>query len=329
MTEALIGRDARVLVLSSGMAGHEINCIGVAEALGAPYKKIVVAPRGLFKRLAPYGPIDPKDSPRRPGSILAPPFPDIVIACGRITVPYIRALKRAGGAKVFAVFLQDPHYARREFDLLWAPRHDGLAGPNVLSTLTSPHPFSAARLEALRKTPDPRVAALPVPRAAIILGGPSGAHGFSGEDLERMAQAARSIAAQGYSVMATPSRRTPPGLVAAVRTGLAAADPARSFVWDGAGENPYGAMLAQADAILVTGDSVNMMGEAVATGAPVYIFAPSGGGKRVDAFVAGLRQAGAARLFEGRLEKYSYEPIDSSRIIAEAIAERFEATARR
>jgi uncharacterized protein len=325
MTQALIRSDARVLILSSGMAGHEINCIGVAEALGAPYKKIVVAPRGLFGRLAPYGPIDPKDSPRRPGSILAPPFPDIVIACGRITVPYIRALKRAGGAEVFAVFLQDPRYARREFDLLWAPRHDGLAGPNVLSTLTSPHPFSAARLEALRKTPDPRLAALPVPRAAIILGGPSGAHGFTGADLERMTQATQRIVAQGYSVMATPSRRTPPELVAAVRKGFAGADPARGFLWDGGGENPYGAMLAQADAILVTGDSVNMMGEAVATGAPVYIFAPSGGGKRIDAFIAGLREAGAARLFEGPIEKFSYEPIDSSRIIAEAIAQKLGA----
>ncbi len=325
MGHALIRSDARVLVVSSGMAGHEINCIGVAEALGIPYKKIIVAPRAIFKRLAPYGPVDPKDSPKRPGSVLAPPFPDIVIASGRVTVPYIRAFKRAGGDKVFAVFLQDPRYARREFDLIWAPLHDELAGANVVATLTSPHPFSAARLERLRQTPDPRIAALPSPRAAIILGGPSAAHGFVAADLERMTKAARDIAAQGYSVMATPSRRTPPELLAAVRKGLEAADPARTFVWDGAGDNPYGAMLAQADAILVTGDSVNMMGEAVATGAPVHVFRPSGGGKRIDAFLAGLRKTGAARVFEGELETFSYEPIDSSRTIAAAIAERFGA----
>jgi hypothetical protein len=323
MTRALIRSDARVLVLSSGMVGHEVNCAGVAEALGLPYKKILVAPRGVFSALAPYGPLDPKDSPERAGSVLAPPFPDIAIASGRVTVPYIRALKRAGGAKVFAVFLQDPRFARREFDLLWAPRHDGLSGTNVIATLTSPHPFSAARLETLRGAPDPRLAALPSPRAAVVLGGPSGAHDFSSQDLERMTDAVRAIIAQGYSVMATPSRRTPPALVAAVRKGLDAADPTRMFVWNGAGENPYAAMLAQAEAILVTGDSVNMMGEAVATGAPVYIFTPSGGGKRIDAFVAGLREAGAARPFEGRIERYSYQPIDSSRAIAEAIAERF------
>jgi mitochondrial fission protein ELM1 len=138
MTRALIRSDARVLVLSSGMVGHEVNCAGVAEALGLPYKKILVAPRGVFRALAPYGPLDPKDRPKRTGSVLAPPFPDIAIASGRVTVPYIRALKKAGGGKVFAVFLQDPRYARREFDLLWAPRHDGLSGTNVIATLTSP-----------------------------------------------------------------------------------------------------------------------------------------------------------------------------------------------
>ena len=323
MARALVRDDTRVLILSSGMAGHEVNCLGVAEALGVAYEIAVVAPRRLFSSLSPYGPVDPKDRRGRSGSILSPPFPDIVVASGRVTVPYIRALKRAGGRKVFAVFLQDPRYARREFDLIWTPQHDGLAGPNVITTLTSPHPFPAARLAALRDTPDPRIAASPAPRAAILLGGPSSAHAFVWSDLERMTRAVQAIAAQGYSLMATPSRRTPPALIEAVRQGLKGADPKRVFLWDGAGENPYGQMLAHADALLVTGDSVNMMGEAVSTGAPVFVFTPSGRGKRIDAFVAALEAAGAARRFEGRLESFAYEPIDSSRTIAEAIAERF------
>ena len=94
--------------------------------------------------------------------------------------------------------------------------------------------------------------------------------------------------------MATPSRRTPPELLAAVRAGLGGAP---GFVWDGDGDNPYAAMLALADAMLVTGDSANMVGEATATGAPVHIFEPSGGGSKklggaIDALVA--RRRGAA-----------------------------------
>ena len=72
--------------------------------------------------------------------------------------------------------------------------------------------------------------------------------------------------------MATPSRRTPAELAAAVRENIG-----DGFFWDGAGDNPYPAMLALADAMLVTGDSANMVGEATATGAPVHVFEPSGG----------------------------------------------------
>jgi hypothetical protein len=144
-----------------------------------------------------------------------------------------------------------------------------------------------------------------------------------------MTRAIAAIASQGYSVMATPSRRTPSALIEAVRDGLEGVDGVRVFLWDGAGDNPYGQMLAHADAILVTGDSVNMIGEAVSTGAPVFIFAPSGGGKRVGAFIAALEEAGAVRRFDGRLSSFAYEPIDSSLTIAKAIAERFEARDRR
>ena len=145
MRERLLGDGVRVLALGSGKSGHEVNVIGVAEALGAPYELRRVEPRALYARAAPYGPLDPKDRPGAAGSILAAPFPDIVIACGRVTVPYIRALKRAGGESVFAAFLQDPRHGRSAMDLIWAPVHDALRGANVMTTLTSPHPFSPAK----------------------------------------------------------------------------------------------------------------------------------------------------------------------------------------
>jgi mitochondrial fission protein ELM1 len=247
-----------------------------------------------------------------------------VIGCGRVTVPYVRAIKRVAGKQVFTVFLQDPRHSRGRMDLIWAPEHDGLAGGNVLSTLTSPHPFSAARLAAARAAPDPRLVALPAPRVAVLLGGPSGSHDFPPEDVARLAAAVAAIAGAGYTVMATPSQRTPPGLVAAVRAALGSA---RTFIWDGAGANPYVQMLALADSILVTGDSVNMVGEAVATGAPVHVFEPSGGrGGKITRYIDALRRLGAVRRFEGRLERFSYEPIDSSQTIAREIARRFAAS---
>ena len=132
MQDARIGEGVRVLVLGSGKAGHEINAVGVAEALGAPYELKRVDPRRPFLWMSPFGPIDPRDA-----ALLRPPLPDIVLASGRVTVPYLRAFKRAGGAGVFAVFLQDPRFARASMDLIWVPEHDRHRGPNVIATLTS------------------------------------------------------------------------------------------------------------------------------------------------------------------------------------------------
>jgi mitochondrial fission protein ELM1 len=129
--------------------------------------------------------------------------------------------------------------------------------------------------------------------------------------------------AAGYSVMATPSRRTPPELVEAVRRGVGAAP---AFIWDGSGANPYAQIIAHADVMLVTGDSVNMVGEATATGAPVYVFGPSGGADKIARYLDALERQGAVRRFAGRIEPFTYAPIDSSLAIAREIAKRFAAS---
>jgi mitochondrial fission protein ELM1 len=299
-----------VWVLGSGRIGHEVNARGVVEALGWPHEFRPVAPRFLYGRLAPWGPVDPRD-PAAQG-----PAPDIVIASGRVTVPYARAWKRAGA---FVAFLQDPRWARREMDLIWVPEHDALRRPNVIASLTSPHPFSPARLAEARAAPDPRLKALPGPRCAVSLGGPSGAQSFTLRDIARLADAVRAIRAQGFAVMATPSRRTPPDLAAAVREAVG-----EGYFWDGSGDNPYLAMLALADAVLVTGDSANMVGEATATGRPVHVFEPTGGrAGKLARFIDALVARGAARRWAGRLETFTYKPLDSSGEIAAEIKRRF------
>lgn len=325
MTDAGLGAGVRVLVLGSGKVGHEVNALGVVAALGVSHEMVRIAPRAPFLWMSPYGPIDPKDRPGAASSPFSLPLPDMVFASGRVTVPYIRALKRAS-PKLFTVFLQDPRFARAEFDLIWIPEHDAHRGSNVVTTLTSPHPFSPSRLAAARAAPDPRLAALPGPRCAVVLGGPSGAQHFTRDDLERMTAAIRVIEAQGFSVMATPSRRTPPELLAAVRAGL---NGKQAFVWDGQGDNPYAGILALADAILVTGDSANMVGEATATGAPVHVFEPTGGGSRkLSGGIDELERRGAVRRFGGSLEAFSYAPIDSSGEIAAEIVRRYRARAK-
>lgn len=313
----LLPADARVLVLACGHAGHEVLCHGVAAALGGRTQVKRLAPRKLFATFSPWGPVDPADA-------VEPPWADVTLASGRIAVPYLRAVKRKSGGRAFTVFLHDPRTARGVFDLVWAPEHDrGLRGDNVLQTLTSPHTLSPDVLAAARAAPDLRIAALPAPRMAMVLGGPSKAHSFEPEDMAALVAAARTILAAGYSLMVTGSRRTPRSLLAALAGVLADAPAGRSFLWDGAGANPYAHMLANADAILVTGDSVNMVGEATATGAPVHVYEPSGGAPKITRFLDGLAQHGAARRWRGQVERWTYSPIDATQEVAQAILRRW------
>ena len=318
-------RSLSAWVLTDGKAGDEQQCLGVIEALGLDAEVRRVAPRPPFSWLMPWGPVDPREGPGRPGSPLAAPLPDLVVASGRRSVPYVRALKRAS-ARTFTVILKDPRTGPSAADLIWVPEHDPLRGDNVLVTLTSPHRLSPERLAAARQNPDPRLASLPGPRVAVLAGGDSRHHRFTEPDIRALTDGLTQLRAAGASLMITPSRRTPEPLRDALRR-LALPGPAlpgpgagRGFVWDGDGENPYTAMLALADAIVVTADSTNMVGEAAATGAPVLLFEPSGGHPKFSALFKGLERHGAVRPFFGRLEAWPYEPLDSTPVIAEAIA---------
>jgi mitochondrial fission protein ELM1 len=310
-------RDLTAWVLTDGKAGDEQQCLGVVEALGLEPEIRRVAPRPPWYWFTPFGPIDPRDAPGRPGSPIAPPFPDLLVASGRRAIPYLRAVKRASRGRTYTVILKDPRTGRRSADLIWVPEHDRLRGPNVIATLTSPHRISPARLAAAKAEPDPRVAGLPHPRIAVLAGGVSRHYAFEDSDVASFLKGLEALAATGAALMISASRRTPPALRDAL---IHLAETTRGFFWDGTGENPYMSLLALADAIVVTADSANMVGEAAATGAPVLVFEPSGGHPKLSAFVADLRRQGVVKPFTGRLEAFAYDPLDSTPVIAKAIA---------
>jgi mitochondrial fission protein ELM1 len=307
-------------VVSDGRAGHEIQSLGIIEALGVTPEIKRIAPRRAFSILAPFGPIDPREA-----SLFGPPFPDLLIAAGRRAIPYLHHVKRASGGRTFTVYVNAPATGLSTADIIVAPRHDGLRGKNVIAPLTPANRITPALLAQARAAPDPRVAALPAPRVALLVGGDSRHHRFSKSDIAELTALAGSLVDEDWSVMATVSRRTPQRLVATLREALDAPQNSetRTFLWEGGGQNPYLSLLARADAIVVTADSVNMVSEAASTGAPVHVFEPSGGHRKITAFLDGLEAYGAIRRWRGRLEQWSYEPLNSTPAIAAAIAEAY------
>lgn len=315
----LAGR--RAWLVTDGKAGHEAQAEGVAVALGVDYEWRRVAPRGIAKVLAPWGPA-PRDFSA------APPWPGIVIGIGRTAIPALRLVRKRAGAATFAVALQDPRTGAGVADLVWVPEHDRLRGINVVTTLTPPNRFTTELLARLRAEPDAAIDALAAPRVMLAIGGTSKVWRFTREDGDRLAAAIARLGADGASFMMTPSRRTPAPVADAI---AAALGPFPHVVWRGEGDNPYARFLAKADAIVVTADSVSMTGEACASGRPVYVFRPSGGSGKFDTFHAALQRCGATRPLqpETRLDLgWHARPISAADTIAREIEARWASRAR-
>jgi mitochondrial fission protein ELM1 len=311
---SLEGRTA--WIFSDGKAGHEAQCFGVVDALGlrAEVKRCRLS--GLYKLMAPWGPLRATEVP-------APPWPTIAFATGRTTIPYIRALRKRAGLKTYTVILMDPKTGPNSADLIWVPEHDRRRGPNVVTTLTAPHRFSAARLESLRARAPAEINALPQPRIACLIGGPNGDYIYTAADEERLVTALRRLAASGAGLMITTSRRTPATLAGRLQEAVSGT---RSLFWNGEGANPYPDYLAGADTFVITADSVSMTCEAAATGQPIFLFSPSGGSVKFDRFHAALASYGATRALPedvGPLPSWSYRPLHSAEEIAAEIRKRW------
>ncbi|GEO15278.1 mitochondrial fission ELM1 family protein [Microvirga aerophila] len=305
-------------VLSDGKAGDELQALSLAEALDLSPEIRRVRPSAPFAWAMPWGPVDPRERPGAHNSPIAPPFPDILIASGRRAVPYLRFVKSASGGRTFTVYLKDPRTGPATADFIWSPSYDRLRGPNVLTTLTPPHRVSPESLAAARAHPDVRFAPLPHPRVAVLVGGDSRHHRFTGQDIARFMDHLTALSRTGAGLMITASRRTPSRL----REGLVElAARHGGFFWDGAGENPYVALLAQADTVVATADSFNMIGEAAATGVPILVFEPTGGHRKLKVFLEDLKAQGIVHPFEGRLVGQPYQPLNATFEIARAVAE--------
>ena len=310
-------------VMSDGRAGMEIQCLGLAEALGLDPVVKRVAGRKPLRWFTPWF---------RPGAIwnlrasstpLAPPWPDLIIASGRQPIApalKVRQLARREGRRTYLLQIQDPAFDPWRFDLIVIPQHDPLRRDNVVTTLGSIHRVTPARLAEGRARFTPQAQGLPRPLVGVLLGGHTRYHRFApvrgsalGRELAAMARR------DGVGLWITASRRTPPETLAALTAPLADV-PHR--LWTGEGENPYFGILGLSDVLVVTEDSVNMTSEGVAAGKPVLVAPLEGGKDKFRAFHREMQRLGFTRPFAGRFETWTQAPFDEPSAVAAEVRRR-------
>lgn len=297
-----------IWVVSDGRRGIENQALGLAEAvadrLDTPCRiERVVIRKGGFVALP------------------AASRPALWIGCGRAAVALARKHRQIFPETYF-VYVQDPRGRHNQFDLIIAPDHDRLARSNAVSMIGSPNRISRAKLEAGRAQFAARIDALPAPRAAVLIGGTSKRYTVTPAIADYLEQRLDDLLARDISLMVTVSRRTPD----AVRDRLAARFAGHDRVWffDGEGENPYFAFLAAADWIFVTEESTNMLLEAGSTGAPVYVLPMAGDPGKFARLHAALEGRDITRPYLGRLERWTYTPLDETGRMADILLQRWQ-----
>lgn len=313
--------SATTWVITDGKLGMVNQAMGLAEAVGFTTVAKKIRPGAPWKWLpAGLWPAGASGIGRGSDPIDGTP-PDLLISCGRHAVGPALWLKRRYRGHPFVVHVQHPRVDPARFDLVIAPAHDSLKGPNVLQITGSLHGVTSAKLAAAEARFGPAYRDVRRPLIAVLIGGSNSVYTLTETTVDWLIAGLKRLAAEhGAGLLITLSRRTEATVETRLRDALA---DVAAEIWNGAGENPYLGYLALADAVIVTCDSVNMISEACATGKPVYIAdLPGRGSSKFADFHGQLIGAGIARLFEGRLENWSYEPLDDTARAASEIRRR-------
>lgn len=309
----------RFWTLTDGHAGNRAQATALASALGcADACDWTLETRLPWRWLAPHPGIGARHAfgPRFGQALMQPPA--LAIGCGRQAALATRLLGQRGAQ---VVQILDPRLDPRHWDLVIAPQHDRLQGDNVITLVGSLNPVDDAWLAAARlRFAD--FAALPQPRTAILLGGPSAHARFDRSAFEVLASKLEvALARDGGSVLVTTSRRTPDNLIAALRHRYVETP---GVVWCGPadGDNPYAGLLAWADRIVVSPDSVNLVSEACATRVPVYVFDPARVSGRPRRLLDGLLHSGRIRAMDTGLAMFDVQPLRETARVAALVRER-------
>ena len=308
--------NTTIWTLTDGHAGNLRQAHALADALGRAAREWQVSAAAPWRWVAPRA---------LPGSAsafgeefrLALAAPSLVasvlaIGCGRQSALATRLLHEAGAR---AVQILDPHIDPHHWDVVIAPEHDRLRGDNVINICGSLHPVDAGWLASAQQTYS-WIGNLPEPRTLLLLGGSLRSAPLNKKWWRATAALIETaIQRDGGSLLMSGSRRTPEWLMQAARGWLPQVAGVRWF--DGDGANPYPGLLAWADRIVVTADSVNLISEACATAVPVHVTAATSVTGRHGRFLGALLDRGRVRTLQDLAASWSIVPlIERPRVVA-------------
>jgi uncharacterized protein len=315
---------AHCWVIHDGNAGNRSPALALCDAMNWQPQEMMLRPNKLARWLSPHLFPGAKnalgdDFYKTIIETNTSALPKFAIGCGRQAALATRLLKETH--KTFAIQLLNPRENTSAWDAVIAPEHDALHGANVIAIKGSLHSINEASLTQARQQ-FAYLSTLASPRTAVLIGGPGNMANMHIGVIEVMlSQLEYTLALHGGSLMICGSRRTPPAFAKLVRERLMDS-PHRIWFDHHDGDNFYHGALAWADRIIVTPDSVNMISEACATAAPVFIAQERAAKPRMQTFLHSLHQLQRIGIQSKELSNFKVSPLDTMTSIIDQLKSR-------
>ena len=266
-------------ILSDNLVGHEKQSISLAEKLNINYKLIKIKKVNFIKRnLSNFFNLQKKN-------FFKPPYPKIIISCGKNTAYYSKMIKQKTKNKIFSIFIQKPPININNFDVVISPKHDKCKGLNVIETQGALTKINLKYIKNVNKTKKPSI--LKQNFITVLIGGNSKHHKITKPILDKIIKNLKSIEEQKkIRIFILVSRRTGKKDYLYLKKNLISKN--FIFVLPNSKKVSYLNALSFAKAIIVTSDSVSMVTEACSTGKPTYIIDIPTKSKRFSLFIKNL-----------------------------------------
>jgi mitochondrial fission protein ELM1 len=263
----------QVWVLLGAKAGGNGQLTSLANALGWPYetKQLTYNPFNRIPNLLLGASLLSLN--QRRSSPLSAPWPDLVIAASRRSAPVARWIKKRSGGRAKLVHLLHTQAPLDLFDLIiTTPQYCLPVHRNVLHNAAALNRIAPERLVAAAAQWQTRLADLPRPYTALLVGGDSSTYQLGAVTAAELGrQVSAQVRASGGSLLVSTSPRTSAPAAEALFSTIDCA--AYRYRWrPNDPNNPYLAYLALADRFVVTVDSASQVVEACLTEKPIAVF---------------------------------------------------------
>jgi len=310
----------KAFLLTQGMHGMISQTEGLAKALNLNFTHHTVKLKGFWNFIPPkFTPISE--------NLLKEKFifdSRVIISCGRKSVVPSIALKKKYKNQVFNIHIQDPKVSLSNFDIIICPEHDGLIGPNVITTKGSIHYLT---LDEIRKNSSYlKIEKENKKIVAFIIGGPNKHYGFSEHDIDKMFNKIKTLfMPDKYKLIVIPSYRTPKEIIDKAYNTFSH----NHLVVKKIDKKAYLSSLSLADIVIVTCDSTSMISEAAITSKPIYIanMKAKRNSYRFQDFYSKFKEMKIIRdldTYKDGIDLWTYQKLDETQRIVPLIKERMK-----